>query len=330
MNRGEEFSEAEYQHYWALALDERRQMIQDEQTPKNLKALLLYQQGQHLLEAKDFNAAIASFDQALSLQPNYEAAWIGRATALLTAGEPEAAIENCNRALEITPNDAQAWSLRGQALHRQKRYDEAASSCDRALDLDPENPHAWKTLSEALYHLGRYDEAIVSYDKALTLQPDDSKAWGDRGVALQKLGRYDEAIASYDKRLEAEPDNHHLWHQRGLALRRLHRFEAAIANFDRALSLKPDFYAATRSKLFVLLRTGQLWQYTTGDVANRQPLLNDLSNVFEAFVKTKLPALVVIALVVLSSTHDRGVSLAISAVFLLITVTGDLISESRR
>ncbi|MBW4690558.1 MAG: tetratricopeptide repeat protein [Lyngbya sp. HA4199-MV5] len=332
MSWHEDFSEADYQHYWNLPPEERHQTVIESQTPDPLKALLLYQQGRQALENNDVNTAIASFVEVLALKPGWHDAWAGHAAALLKAGEYEGAIASCERSLELAPENAEAWSLQGGALFRLGRYEAAANSCDRALELQPDDQQAWSTLSDALAHQKRYTEAVVSYDKALALNPDEPILWGNRGAALQKLGRYEEAIASYDKLLQAEPTHYKLWHQRGLALRKLHRFDAAIASFNEALTRQPDFYPATRSKLFTLIQTGTLWRYVMGDklLVERGNLTNDLRNVLDSLVKTKLPTLVVIALVVLSGTHSRVTALAIAGVFLLIAAIGDFIAESQR
>jgi tetratricopeptide (TPR) repeat protein len=332
MSWHEDFSEADYQQYWNLSPEARSARLADGQTTESLRALLLYQQGRQALDSHDVNTAIACFVEVLALKPGWHDAWAGHAAALLNAGETGGAIASCVRALELEPNNAEAWSLQGMALYRLGRYEAAANSCDRALELNPNDQHAWSTLSDALNQQGRYTEAIVSYDRALTLNPDAPSLWGNRGEALQKLGRYEEAISSYDKLLQAEPNRHKLWHQRGLALRKLHRFDAAIASFGLALNIRPDFYPATRSKLFTLLQTRQLLRYVIGDksLLERQKVTNDLRNVFDSTVKTKLPTLVVIALVVLFSTHSQITALAIAGVFFLIASIGDLISESQK
>ena len=332
MSWHEDFSEADYQAYWHLSPEARGQKLSDPQTADVLRALLFYQQGRQALDGNDVNTAIASFDEALTLRPGWHEVWTGHAMALLKAGEKETAIVSCDRALELEPKAAEAWSVKGAILYRLGQYEAAANSCDRALELNPDEHQAWSTLSDALNRQGRYEEAVVSYDKALALKPNEPFTWGSRGTALQKLGRYEEAISSYDKLLQAEPTRHKLWHQRGLALRKLHRVEAAIANFDEALSLQPDFYPATRSKLFTLLQKGQLLRYLmrSKTLAERGKVTRDLRNVLDSLVKTKLPTLVVIGLVVLSGTHSRVTALAIAGVFLLIAAIGDYITESQQ
>ena len=327
MHWDEDFSQADYQHYWSLTAEECQRLLQDQQVNETLKALLLYQMGQRCWQQQDLNRAIAHFTEALTLRPIWRSVWVEQAAALLQLGDCEAAIESCDRALSLNGTDAAAWSLRGAALHELERYSEAIEACDRAVELDPEDASAWVILSQAQHRLGYYSKSVASYDHSLALQPDNPQAWGDRGKALQKLGRYEEAVLSYDKLLEAEPQNYRLWYARGLALRKLGRGAAAIASFQQALEIRPSFYAATRSKLFLLLTRGQ-WRSTR--LVQRATLRNDLNNVLESFVKTKLPGLVVLAIVSFSSSHSRPLALGVATIFLLITIAKDLITESQR
>jgi tetratricopeptide (TPR) repeat protein len=327
-----EFSATEYEQFWNLAPHDRQQQLDDPQTPVALKALLFYQQGQHQREQADWHRAIAAFEDALNLKPGWYEIWTDHAAALLQVGEFESAIVSCDRALDLEPTTAKAWSIKGTALNKLHRYAAAANCCDRALELDANNHQAWRTLSHALKQLGRYAAAIVGYDKVLALQPADPTAWGERGLALQKLGRYEEAIASYDQQLISDSKNYHLWYQRGLALRRLGHPVEAIANFEQALELQPDFYPATRSKLFLLLTTGEwLNYYLVGRSINTAAKIQaDLRNVLNAFVRTKLPALIVLALSALSTSHNRLFAIGIAAVFLVVTIASGLMAESRR
>jgi len=329
MGWGEDFSDIEYQHYWSLPADECQQLLEAEQTESPVKALLLYQQGQKRLSAKDYDQAIARFDRALELQPHWHEVWADRGRALLKQGNYTEAVASCDRALEQDTDDPKVWRDRGLALYGLRQFEAAVTSCECALALDPNDYDTCRTLSDALHQLGRYEEAVLHYDQVLTLQSNDPVAWGQRGTVLQKLGRYEEAVESYDHLLTAEPNNYRLWHQRGLALRRLGQWEGAIASFDHALDLRPDFYAATRSKLYLLLINGQIGHHLLRKPTQKRLWL-DLQNLLEAFAKTKLPALIVIGLLILSSSRSQTMALTIAGVFLLITIASDLIAESRQ
>ncbi len=150
----------------------------------------------------------------------------------------EAAITSYDQALTYEPIDDKAWYNRGVALGNLERYEEEIMSYDQALTCEPDNGKAWNRRGVALSNLGRDEEAITSYDQALTYEPKFRGAWVNRGVALNNLGRYEEAIASYDESLKLKPDHHHkTWNNRGVALSNLGRYEEAIASYDQALKI---------------------------------------------------------------------------------------------
>lgn len=167
---------------------------------------------------------------------------------LSTANEYEAAIASYNQALKFKPDDHQAWYNRGIALDELGRFEEAIISYDQALKFKPDYHLAWYNRSIALYELRRFEEAVISYDQALKLKPDYQEAWYNRGDALGNLGRNEEAIASYDQALKLKPDDHQAWNNRGYALDELGRFEETIASYEQALKFKPDYHLAWYNK----------------------------------------------------------------------------------
>ncbi len=207
-------------------------------------AAFWFEQGYQKYTNGDFIGAIASYDRALEIKPDFHQAWNNRGNALDDLGRLEQAIASYDRALEIKPDFHQAWNNRGNALVNLGILEEAIASYDRALEMKPDYPNAWSSRGIALYNLGRFAEAIASYDRALEIKPDDHEAWYNRGIALVNLGRFEQAIASCDRALEFKPDLHEAWNNRGVALYSLGRFEEAIASYDRVLEIKPDYYYA--------------------------------------------------------------------------------------
>jgi len=220
--------------------------------------------GQHRLDE-----AVASFDQALALKPDFAEALLSRGIVLFELGRFEQALASYDRVLALGP-DAQAFSCRGAALYNLGRFDEAVASYDRALELQPD-AGAFKTRGAALCQLGRLDEAVASYDGALALEPD-ADVFARRGSVLSTQGRLDEAVASYDRALQLAPDAE-IFNNRGAALYTLGRFDEAVASCDRALALKPDYAGAHLNRALALLRAGDLargfqayrWRFRIGD-----------------------------------------------------------------
>ncbi|MDP2796552.1 MAG: tetratricopeptide repeat protein, partial [Methanoregula sp.] len=124
------------------------------------------------------------------------------------------AVASYDKALALNPDYADAWRNRGVALGNLAMYQEAVDSYDKAIAIDQNDVDTWYNRGFALGKLGQFSKAIASYDKALALNPDYADAWRNRGVALGNLAMYSEAvgsyynaIASYYKAIVPEPKN---------------------------------------------------------------------------------------------------------------------------
>ena len=116
-------------------------------------------------------------------------------------GKKDKALASYDRALTVRPDYAEALFNRGLTLHELKRFEEALASYDRALTLRPDYAEALSNRGLTLHELKRFEEALASYDRALTVRPDYAEALSNRGLTLHELKRFEEALASYDRAL---------------------------------------------------------------------------------------------------------------------------------
>jgi tetratricopeptide (TPR) repeat protein len=117
----------------------------------------------------------------------------------------EGAIASYDRALALRPDFAEAHLKRGGALHALRRLDETLVAYDRALALMPNRAEVHYNCGNALHSLKRFDDALASFGRALALRPDYAEALANRGVTLQDLRRFDEALADYGRAQAARP-----------------------------------------------------------------------------------------------------------------------------
>ncbi len=234
----------------ALKIAEKLLQVRDSWVERRMYGNALFLLGR-------YEEAIANYDHALQLKPDYHLAWNNRGGALANLGHYEEAIASYDHALKLKPEDHLAWHNRGCALANLGRYEEAIASYNHAFKLKPEDHLVWNNRGSALFELGRYEEAITNYDHALKLKPDYLNTWYGRGNTLLKLGRYEEAIASYDHALKLKPEDHLAWHNRGCALANLGRYEEAITCFDYALKLKPEEHLAWNIRGCALANLGR-------------------------------------------------------------------------
>ena len=240
----------------------------------------------------DLEGALASFDKALEIKPDYHEAWYNRGITLSNLGRLEEAIASYEKALEFNPDDHQAlygrgfiqfylgrleeaiasfdqavkfqpnyheaWYKRGNALGNLGRLEEAIASFGKALEFKPNYGDAWCGLGFTQFYLGRLEDAIIFFDKALGFNPDAHQGWCGRGNAQFYLGRLEEALASYDKALEFKKNYHEAWYGRGCTQFYLGRLEEAIASYDKALEVKKNYHEAWYGRGGGLYNLGRL------------------------------------------------------------------------
>lgn len=130
---------------------------------------------------------------------NRQSVQVKRGRHLLNDKQYEAAL-HCYRQLVIDdPHSAEAWHGQGEALANLGSYGEALISLNRAIELHSTVSNYWITHAVVLIHLSDYLGALDSCERALAIEPGNQEAWLFHGSALQRLGRYRDAYASFDK-----------------------------------------------------------------------------------------------------------------------------------
>jgi tetratricopeptide (TPR) repeat protein len=216
-----------------------------------------YERGSASRERKRFAEALAAFDEAIALRPDYAEAHNSRGIVLASLERLEDALAAFDRAIEHKPDYAEAHNNRAIVLHDLKRLDAAVESYDKALSLQLDNARVHSNRGVVLGELQRRDEAIASYDKAIALQPDYAEAYYNRAMMLHELKRFDEALGNFTQAIALKPDYAEAYNNRGVLLQDLKRIDEALADFDRAMALMPDFAEVYCNKAYCLLLTGR-------------------------------------------------------------------------
>jgi tetratricopeptide (TPR) repeat protein len=213
--------------------------------------------GAVLKKMQRYEEALESFDRALCLEPHHADVLNNRAGVLQELGRYAEALEGYDRALALRPDHAETLNNRGVTLRALGRRPEALTSYDKALALRPDMVEALVNRGIALHELKRYGDALADYDRAILLQPDHADALGNRANALDGLGRREEALAGYDAALGLQPRHVEALYNRGVVLHRLGRFGEALSSFDSALALRADHVKALLGRGGTLLELGR-------------------------------------------------------------------------
>jgi protein O-GlcNAc transferase len=148
--------------------------------PVRLRTLALAQ-----ASASRHEEALASFERALVLKPDYAEAWLSLARVLLDLDRGGEALAAAREAAAQAPQNKLAWHWRGIAAHRLDLLDEAAQAQRQALALDEQFRDGWRWLAHSLETDGDLLGAEQAYQRAQALRYEPRTA-----LHLAFLGPY--------------------------------------------------------------------------------------------------------------------------------------------
>jgi tetratricopeptide (TPR) repeat protein/S1-C subfamily serine protease len=193
---------------------------------------------------KDYSKAIADYDKAIAINPEYAEAYYNRGVAYGALKDYSKAIADYDKAIAINPELAEAYSNRGVAYAGLKDYSKAIADYDKAIAINPELAEAYYNRGVAYGALKDYSKAIADYDKAIAINPEYAEAYSNRGNAYYALKDYSKAIADYDKAIAINPEDAEAYSNRGATYAGLKDYSKAIADYDKAIAINPELAEA--------------------------------------------------------------------------------------
>ena len=139
----------------------------DEAVP--VGALAHFEAGVALQEIGHLAEAIAEYDVAIRLNPQYAMAFVNRGAAYLGQGQGERAIQDLDEAIRLDSQLAMAYNNRGRGYEALGRNERAIVDYDEAIRLDPEFSLAHANRSLSYFYLGKDDEAQQDIEQAQRL-----------------------------------------------------------------------------------------------------------------------------------------------------------------
>lgn len=220
--------------------------------------------------------AVASFEEAIQLDPSYAPAYAGLAHAyheLAYFGESKEVMpkakEAAIRALQLDATNAEAHAALGWVKwHYDWDWTGAEQEYRRALEIDPNNGQAHGQYADYLDDLGRFQQALQEHDAALRLNPLWLIGRSNLGDSYFMAGRYAEAVEQYKKVLDLEPNFTFARVDLGLTYAEQGKFQDAIAQLQKAYELDHGTYVTLA---YVYARSG-----------NRNEAANILTHVLDS------------------------------------------------
>ncbi|HWZ34047.1 MAG TPA: tetratricopeptide repeat protein [Bryobacteraceae bacterium] len=190
----------------ALAHSDLKQYAQAEAILQRLPAdaAILTRLGTVYLGERKSADAMAAFEKAIQLDPDFAQAHNSLGATLFQAGDSARAEPALQEAIRIQPNYSEARYNYALVLAKARRMDEAQTQLEASLRIDSQNADAHGLLGSLLGAKGQPQHAIQHFREAVRLKPESGRANLDLGAALGDSG--DTSAAQYLRKAAQSPD----------------------------------------------------------------------------------------------------------------------------
>ena len=167
--------------------------------------------------AKEEQAAVDGFTQALRLDPDYALAYASRslahtdlaatwaASVPTIRGSLDHALADARKSIALAPDLAEGHLALASAYEASLEFTRAGEEYERALTLAPTNARVLRDYGIFAVSMGRKDSGLTMLRRAVALDPLNYTAHMYLGQGLRALRRYDEAIIALSDGLAIEP-----------------------------------------------------------------------------------------------------------------------------
>ncbi len=215
--------------------------------------------------------AMAEYQRAISIDPEYEKSYLNLGALLAEEGRNEDAVRMFREAIRLDPDYTDARINLAIVLERDGDYETALAQIDTALSYDPENARALKEKGIALLRTGHESEAKDVLERALQadrggveereirfylgtiegggggLPPAASALMAEAGVLIEE-GRVREGLARLEEASRLAPTSGEPLRRMAEAKRDMGLLDEAIEHIEQALAIDPS----TRNGHFML------------------------------------------------------------------------------
>jgi tetratricopeptide (TPR) repeat protein len=210
-------------------------------------------QADEKLRNRDYKGSLEGFNQALRLNPNYEAAYTSRGIAQYNLGESKGAINDLSQAIRLNPNNVRAYAARGLSRWGAGGEDKQSAAADLkkalSISIDPKDDIAYENRGVLRGFLDDKQGAIADFDQAIRINPNNGNAYTSRGYVRYRLGDKQGAIADFNQAVRINPKDDDAYFSRGDVYLELDDTKNAVTDYIKCLQIDPTSFDDCGSRL---------------------------------------------------------------------------------
>jgi eukaryotic-like serine/threonine-protein kinase len=203
---------------------------------------------QEYVKPENIDSAIAEFNQALKIDPNYALAYAALGNAYWTGYQQfnkgkewiDNASRNCEKSLSMNPDLVEGHVCLGNVLNGTGKYDQAVKEFQRAVASDSGSEEALRGLADAYTNVGNFSAAEATYKKAIELRPNYWGVYSWIGLFYYNQARYSEAAEMFLKATQLAPDNYQGYLTLGGTYGLEGLYADGIGALQRSIDLRPS------------------------------------------------------------------------------------------
>lgn len=211
----------------------------DDPTDGETDPVKLFERGQNAHGKGDLVRALALYEGALKLRPEFAEAEYQRGIAFVALGRAPEAEKAFAHAIELKKDWVLPHSALGTLLARAERDKEAEPVLRRAMQLGARDSVTLDALSTVQSRAGNKEEALALARAATDDDNASASAWVWRGSLERVTGSNDAALSSINHALQIEPNYIAALKERAELRLDAADYPHAIEDLKTALSVKP-------------------------------------------------------------------------------------------
>jgi tetratricopeptide (TPR) repeat protein len=211
----------------------------DDPTDGETDPVKLFERGQNAHAKGDIAKALALYEGALKLRPEFPEAEYQRGVALVALDRSTEAEKAFTRAIDLRKDWVLPFSALGNLLARSARDKEAEPFLRRALQLGARDCLTLDSLSAVRARAGDQEEALTLARTATDDDNASASAWAWRGAMERASGNKAAALTSLNRSLQIEPNYLGALKERAELRLAAADYQSAIEDLKAALSMKP-------------------------------------------------------------------------------------------